>query len=205
MRLGNRGRDQKLPIPGSLRNVVISNITVTNAELPCIISGIPKARIENVLLDNIKITFVGGGKAFLTKITVPEKEGSYPEATMFGELPTYGFYVRHVNGIKLEDIHVQYESPDFRHALYTENVKNLDIDSYNAQAPAGNTALFRFNNIQTAFVKSCNPPNLETFVNISGPKTSDVTLVNNNFQQVKNAFIKTNDVAKESIILMNNF
>lgn len=205
MRLGNRGRDQNTAIPGSLKNVVISNITATNAELPCIISGIPEAQIENVMLDNINITFVGDGPSHMTKIDVPEKEGSYPEATMFGDLPSYGFYIRHVDGIKLEDIRVQYQSPDYRHALYCDDVKNLDVESFLAQTPTGNESLFKFNNIQSAYVKGCVPKDMETFLSISGQMTRNISLYNNDFRQVKNAFTKTENVATESILLRNNF
>jgi len=41
VRLGNRGRDMDEPIPGSLQNVIISNITATGADQACLISGIP--------------------------------------------------------------------------------------------------------------------------------------------------------------------
>ncbi|MEK6756581.1 MAG: glycosyl hydrolase family 28-related protein, partial [Bacteroidota bacterium] len=41
LRLGNRGRDMDKPIPGTLRNVFISNIVATGANQPCPIVGIP--------------------------------------------------------------------------------------------------------------------------------------------------------------------
>ncbi len=43
LRLGNRGRDMKTPTPGTLKNVVISNVIATDALRTCAIVGIPRA------------------------------------------------------------------------------------------------------------------------------------------------------------------
>jgi len=35
---------------------------------------------------------------------------------MFGELPAYGFYCRHVKGLRFSGIRLQTDAPDLRHA-----------------------------------------------------------------------------------------
>ena len=66
---------------------------------PSSICGIPDNPIENVVLENINITYPGRatkGMAYMPlwrKGDVPEQINKYPEFTMFGELPAWGFYM----------------------------------------------------------------------------------------------------------------
>lgn len=144
LRLGNRGRDMDKPIPGALRNVFISNIVATGANQPCLLAGIPDHRINNVTLDNIQITYTGGGTMEQINIQVPEHESKYPDAAMFGTLPSYGLYCRHVEGLKLRDINLTLQSPDSRHALICDDVSRVVIDSFNAHQPKGAESVVRF-------------------------------------------------------------
>ena len=34
----------------------------------------------------------------------PERETNYPEPSMFGELPAYGFFIRHARGVELSNV-----------------------------------------------------------------------------------------------------
>ena len=99
IRLDNRARpyrdDQVIHNVGHLKNVSISNVIVTGAgNLGCSITGIPGYPVENISLSNISISFDGGGTKDLVHREIPEKEKDYPEAEMFGQLPSYGFYLR---------------------------------------------------------------------------------------------------------------
>lgn len=140
---------------GKLRNIVIKNIKVTvpfdrpdsdyeirGPELPFFhnifpssITGIPGHPVENVTLENIEIIYPGrGNKAFanlpLSRLNeVPEQEGKYPEFSMFGELPAWGFYVRHMDGLTMKNIKIRIKSPDYRPAMVFDDVKNLNIES----------------------------------------------------------------------------
>ncbi|MDE6808119.1 MAG: glycoside hydrolase family 28 protein, partial [Prevotella sp.] len=51
-----------------------------------------------------------------------EKEKEYPEATMWGNLPAKGFYVRHARNIKFADIEIRTEQPDVRPDFVREDV-----------------------------------------------------------------------------------
>ena len=77
------------PVPGALRNVTISNIEATGAILASSIHGLPSRTVEGVTLGNIRITYKGGGSKELIGKDVPEHEGKYPEAKMFGDLPSW--------------------------------------------------------------------------------------------------------------------
>ncbi len=150
LRLGNRGRDMEKAVPGTLKNVIISNITANGAESACPIAGIPGHNINNILLDNINITYNGGGASEQNKVNVPELIDKYPSATMFKELPSYGFYLRHVSGIKIEDVRLSLSTPDLRYALYADDCDELEIESFGTQLIEDGAAIIALKNIQEA-------------------------------------------------------
>ena len=130
LRLGNRARPHTSGIPrpgiGSMQNIQISNILATNAGTNgCAISGIPGHQIENVTLSNISIQVKGEGKADHQVGSVPENEAEYPESNMFGTLPAYGFYTRHVNNIHFDNIQLSFNNTEERPAMVFEEVNDL--------------------------------------------------------------------------------
>lgn len=154
IRLGNRKR-KKTEGAGTLKNVLIKNVKVEVAferpdyaydirgpELPFFhnifpssITGIPGHPVENVRLENIEIIYPGRGNkglayAPLSRLNdIPEEEAAYPEFSMFGELPAWGFYVRHMDGITFKDIKLKIKSKDYRPAFVFDDVKNINIQS----------------------------------------------------------------------------
>jgi len=131
LRLGNRARPPKSSDPkpeiGTFRNVFISDILARGAgKTGCSITGLPGHPIENVLLSNVRISFVGGGTAKELYSEPQELEANYPECTMFGVLPAYGFYCRHVRGLTMKDVRLELEAPDERHPLVLKDVTEAD-------------------------------------------------------------------------------
>ncbi len=186
LRLGNRGRDMETPVPGTLKNVIISNIVATGAELPCPIVGIPDQSIEQVVLDNIRITYTGGGTLEHTTVEVPEHESKYPEATMFGTLPSYGFYSRHVDGLTLRNISLSLQSPDYRHALIADNVSRLHIDSFGAQQSPGGEPVMRFHGVTQAMIRGCMPAaGTDQFLKVADNRWKEIKLSGNDFSRIK--------------------
>jgi polygalacturonase len=56
---------------------------------------------------------------------VPEREAAYPEASMFGLLPAYGFYIRHARGIGLDNVAVHLIEDDERPTFVLEDVEGI--------------------------------------------------------------------------------
>ncbi|HEV2501363.1 MAG TPA: glycoside hydrolase family 28 protein, partial [Terriglobia bacterium] len=139
LRLGSRMRGPAGTPIGKLRRVNISNIVVsdTAGRYASIISGIPGNAIEDVKLSNIYIQSQGGGSSQDAEIEVPEKENVYPEPTMFGTIPCYGFYIRHVRGIELSHVEVEYAKDDARPAFALNDVTGADFLRIKAQHAAG--------------------------------------------------------------------
>ena len=153
IRLSKRSKYEDRPM-GVLRNVNISNVRVTvpfkqpdyNYEMrgpalpffhnvfPASITGIPGHYVENISLENITVIYPGrGNKAYANMPVsrmhnVPEKIEDYPEFSMFGELPAWGFYVRHVSGLSMNNCKVKIRKPDYRPAFVFDDIKNLTLE-----------------------------------------------------------------------------
>jgi len=132
IRLGNRARPfrQGDPQPGigTLRRVLITGVLATGASrIGCALAGLPNHPIEGLTLDNLRLTFEGGGTREDAGREIPEYPNKYPEHSMFGVLPAYGFYCRHVKDLCLSNIALELEAPDERPALVFDNVENLRV------------------------------------------------------------------------------
>ena len=121
LRLGNRGRTMpEFPKPptGVLRRVVFQNITGNdNGSRGSIFAGIPQASIEDVLVSDLRLSVAGGGKT-PPATPFPEKAGDYPDASMFGDAGlAYGFWFRHVHGLRFVNVAISPGKPDARSAF----------------------------------------------------------------------------------------
>jgi polygalacturonase len=101
--------------------------------LPSSIVGLPQNPIKNVFLSNIDITYGGGSnkdKAYIpvTALSkVPEHPKEYPEFSMFGELPAWGFFLRHTEGVHFKNITLKLIEPDYRPAIVADDALFLTL------------------------------------------------------------------------------
>jgi polygalacturonase len=210
LRLGNRARVFKegmdKPGLGSMRNITISNIEATGANpTGCAIAGLPEAKIENVTLSNIRLSFAGGGKADEALRVVPEEPDKYPEYAMFGRLPAYGLYGRHIRGLKLANVQLQLAGEDKRHAVVFEDVKAAAIDALDAPYSDGAASLLRLADVQDIFVRNCRPSaGTQVFVNVQGAQTNGVTLTGNDFRGVKKVIEAGEAVPQTAVAQITN-
>ena len=162
IKLGNRNRpiyvDGKKTTPaiGTIRDVHISGIraTVDNAkklvaaEKPLhnhspytsSITGIPGHYPEGITLKDIEIEILGGFPPRTARYAdrdIPEKSRGYPENGMFGVLPAYGFYVRHVKDIQMTNVRVTIRQKDERPAFVLDDVHNSVFHDIETKSLAG--------------------------------------------------------------------
>lgn len=140
IRLGNRARPYQKEFPvlnvGKLGDISINNIRARGASnIGCSITGLPGHLVNNINLSNIIISFDGGGKVEDIDRKIDEKPTNYPESTMFGTLPAYGFYIRHAQNITMNGISLSTEKDDLRPAIYLDDVidgtfKNLQLEKH---------------------------------------------------------------------------
>jgi hypothetical protein len=171
IRLGSRMRaPEEVPV-GSIKRISISNVNVYDADprYGSIISGIPGHDIEDVKLSSIRIVYRGGitledvakqpaglVNTFFFRATggvpprepyaTPEREKEYPEPSMFGLMPAWGFFIRHAKGVKMDHIDLSFEKEDRRPAFVIDQAQAIDLDHVEAQHVSG-TPTFVLQNV----------------------------------------------------------
>ncbi len=181
IRLGNRARpfESNGPRPpmGKLRNVTISNIeAVAGEEIGCSITGLAGREAENITLDNIHMVFPGGGRADYATRQVPEQEEQYPEYKMFGMLPAYALYCRHVRNLKLRNIETSFQGHDMRPALVCDDVWDLELAGSRFAVEDEVKPVVRLQNVRDGFIHGCRSKRKAAeWIEIIGEKES-VTL-----------------------------
>jgi len=194
IRLGNRARkyteSATAPGYGYLDDVMISNITADNVDsIGCSITGIPGHPVKNISLSNIKINFAGGGSLADREKTVPELEDSYPEGTMWGNLPAYGMYIRHAENISLSGVCFTFNAAESRPALIAEDVNGLNVNFLNAAGTAAD-AHFECRDVKNAVVSGCRPlDKINSFLLVSGKASGNIIVKDNFLKNAENVFI----------------
>ena len=217
IRLGNRGRDMETPIPGSLRNVSISNVVATGASITSTITGIPEHDVQNVTLSNIRLSYAGGVPYCPPDEAIPEMESHYPDGDMFEAMPAYGLYCRHVDGLTLSDVNLGYEDDFYRlevvHdgeidwvndtgipqpstpgrpgiALLCDDVSALHISGLRARPSTEEDALVRLVNVRDALVRGClAPAGTRTFLEVVGSDTHDFSLTGSDLRNAEDPVV----------------
>jgi len=92
---------------------------------PIMITGIPGHYIENVTLENIEISYPGGGTLKDAKNEVAEDEDRYPEQFFFGVLPAWGAYIRHAKNIEFKNVKMTTRSEDKREMIALDDVEGF--------------------------------------------------------------------------------
>jgi membrane dipeptidase len=205
MRLGNRARQyesgQAKPGVGTFRNVVVSDVAAQQtSEIGCSITGLPGHRIENVVLKNLKLGFDGGGTRDQASNKVPEKPESYPESTMFGVLPAYGFYCRHVKDLKFENVELRTAAPDLRHAMVFDDAKGVSVDGLDAGFSPAAAAMIRLTQVHGVQIRRSGPRMAtETFLRLEGDATGGVVLEENDLGRVETIVDAAPDVPQDAL------
>lgn len=119
------GYNYEGPVEDLPRNVCASGI-----------QGIPGIRIQNVKLENIELVYPGNANPLYAYrghspeelAAIPELERSYPEFSNWKELPAWGFYVRHVDGLEMKNVKLRVLGADYRPAIVTDDVTGLSME-----------------------------------------------------------------------------
>jgi len=154
IRIGHRNTDS---VYGAIRRVHISNmeagipsgkpdkgypfegpaVLIPHNTFPSSIVGLPGHPVEDVVLENIKIVYHASASKTIANVAldslekIPEKQHDYPEFSMFGELPAWGFYTRHAKGITFKNVILTCKGDDFRTAVVFDDVNGLNLNSIN--------------------------------------------------------------------------
>lgn len=88
------------------RNVVIKDISILmSGHFAILATG-----VDNLILDNLKVD-------------------TNPDPQEFGDMPAYGFFIRHAKNIELNHVELKLENEDFRPALILDDVTGVSLNN----------------------------------------------------------------------------
>ena len=165
IRLGARLRGPEGTTVGAIRRVAISNVTFSGADgrYGSILSGVPGHPLEDVLISNVRGVQGGGGTEQSRRRQPQELAAGYPEPGMFGEMPSWGFYVRHATGLAVRDVSLRFEKPDERPCVVLDDVEAARFSDLEIPALAPGKEVFACRGVKDVRVRQCvNTPD-QTF------------------------------------------
>jgi hypothetical protein len=177
IKLGNRARPysktMKQPGIGEIHNIQITNIQanevgeyIEDPEMKfshynarplaaCVfIDGLPEKNMSNIVLSNFVINYKGGGSKEDALVEVPDNPKAYPEYSSYGDIrPAYGFYCRNITHLRLENIHVSFDNPDYRPAYIFDHVDQLYINNIEGEKSIDSQPVVKLIQCHDAFIK----------------------------------------------------
>jgi polygalacturonase len=146
--------------PGIVRNISFNGIhatVVAPVPLPdvpftsnynpgeiksCIAFNGVETFIENITLNNVHVTFAGGGTAEEAAVRdVPKVVGEYYET---GVLPSYALFARNVRGLTLSNVCFEVAQPDARPAVVFDHVIDAALNGVKVQGTPEAESALRF-------------------------------------------------------------
>ena len=232
MRLGNMGRKVQIngfeayqknskedsPI-GVMRKIRISGIVATMktvniqdsmlrvawdkmAVLGILVTGIPGHYIEDVTFNDIQLIYPGGGTKEHALNKVPEDVAMYPEQHFFGILPSYVAYVRHAKGIVFNNVRFKLAGHDFRPAIVTDDVENLELVNVSAEVDKETEAVARMVDTKNVLISNCRSlSKTNAFLKLEGKKSGDVLMLSNDFRNVNKPYVLDKFVSLKEVTI----
>lgn len=201
IRRGNRTGDKA----GPLRGIMISNVHATGAAVTSCIAGIPGFDVEDVMLSNIRIQTEEGGTADWVARDIPEVPKVYPEARMFGRLPSHGFYCRHVNGLRMSNVEFTATSAEARPAIICDDVKNFSLDGLRSSAITGSQPVMKLIQTSNVFVRgSSAPPETKIFMEVQGNDSNRIAVIGNDLSAADQPVRSGKEVGPHAVMLAGN-
>lgn len=109
---------------------------------PSGIVGLSDNKITNVTIENVEIIYPGGGNPLYAKVgldeldKVPEMPKAYPEFSQHKELPAWGFYVRHAEGVTFKNVKLTAQKKDYRPAIVLDDVHKGSFSGIQVEEPS---------------------------------------------------------------------
>jgi hypothetical protein len=133
-----------------VNRIVINNLTVLNAgKTPFYVSAPPDNPAKSIVLNNVRITFAGGGS---------EEQAEGQGFSPFSILESYAVYARNVEHLELHDVRADFTQPDTRPAIFGENIGTLELDRFQAAHQPDGAPALQFAGIQRLVIDGKDAP-----------------------------------------------
>ena len=158
---------------------IVATLSAKNGTQACSITGLPGHPVENISISHVRIILTGGfGRvpldAFQHKFqddaqsmverkfggdirqvtvqSVPERPADYPEYSMFGPLPAYGFFCRHAKNLAFDHIEMEFAPAELRSAFALHDVQGFLVDGLRAQSSPQSNPVVLLRDVRDAFL-----------------------------------------------------
>ncbi|MBF0198494.1 MAG: right-handed parallel beta-helix repeat-containing protein [Planctomycetes bacterium] len=152
-RLRKIGGDSKQLTIGSVNKMMVKNLKATGCSKGIILAGMKGNEVKDITLDGVDVHFkpeppkaakkknkksrknkkkksaTGDTPTRQADLIVKVQETGYPSSSLFGTLNAWGLFVRHAEGIVLNNVNLTLDGDSTAHKAYFEDVRALDIPS----------------------------------------------------------------------------
>jgi len=142
-----KGASPGSPTVGGIRNLRISNVVVKDVygygsgwKFTSTIMGKSDKKLENIVLENMRMTYKGGSLSYLglkedpVKIRLPQIDDYRPEK--YGLRPAYGLYCRYIKELKIRNVSVDFEKEDPRPGMILFDIEGAVLNRFYAERSA---------------------------------------------------------------------
>ncbi|HEX4568723.1 MAG TPA: glycosyl hydrolase family 28 protein, partial [Vicinamibacterales bacterium] len=140
-----------------------------------VLNAVGDAIVENITLDNVHLTFGGGGTAEeAANRNVPDVAGEY---FMLGPIPAYGLYARNAHGITVNNVRLTVSQPDLRPAVIFDGVEDAAISGLTVQGNVYAESTVRFTRTRKVFMTATRLLNAAgSFLQVEGTTNDAITI-----------------------------
>jgi len=127
LRLGHRGRGPAGVPVGAMRGIMLNDIVATGIDhrYPLILAGLTGHPIRDVTVARVSLHYRGGGTGDDAARLPEELAHAYPEPSMFGTMPAWGLWARHVDGLRVDRLTLDHDGDDARAAVALNDVTRI--------------------------------------------------------------------------------
>lgn len=191
IKLGNRARkyDPAMNPPGvgEIKNITISNFTANGGcEYSSSITGLPDHPVKNISLNNIRINSNGGLETNTALSAINEAETAYPEGSMFGELPSYGLFLRHVENLNVNNMQLFFDKRDTRPAMCAEDVNGFSVVGLSAMTTEISSSVIHLKDVKNTLLQAVSSTwSRKPIVKISSSSVKEIIFDNKKNYQIE--------------------
>ena len=120
---------------------------------------------------------------------------------MFGNLPSYAFFIRHVKGLTMQHVELSYELPDSRPAVYLQDVENGMISDFRAGPGTVSGCQLLIDSSRKLLIRNCYSAEKGNLASIKNGST-DLYFINNVLFNEHAKLISKDETIKESDVII---
>jgi hypothetical protein len=179
------------PPAGAIRHVIVRNI-IADGRGSCLILGHPDRWLEDVSLENIKLSL-----------------GTDPKAAY--DRSVHAMYFQYARNLRVKDVQIRWEkpeSPKWQSALYFQDVRGLKLEGFSgtpSTAESFNPVVVLDQVDGATIVNSTSQPGTKVFLRVKGAKSQDIHLNGNSLHLVRLPLQIDKDVKVGAVKETNDF